>query len=768
MKMEFKAVLLPRTKTHIPAQHNLTDDEIDTALAAYRRMYKAIKADKLSETDKTMLRKAYELALQAHAPQRRKSGEPYIMHPIEVARICVAEFGLGPTSAIAALLHDVAEDTQVDLEDIAAEFNPKIKEIVEGLTKLGSINSLAEKNGMESPQAENFKKVLLTISKDVRVVLIKMADRLHNMRTLDSMPRHKQIKIAYETTFIYAPLAHRLGFYTLKGELEDLCMHITDPEQYNFVENKLKETAGLRNEYINAFKEPIEKKLKEDGYKAHVFGRVKSISSITSKLKKKAIPLEEIYDLFAIRIVLDISKEKEKSACWNAYSIVTDHYTPVPERLKDWISTAKSNGYESLHTTVMGPKGRFVEVQIRSERMNELSEMGVAAHWKYKGINAQETAFEEWLNKAKEILENPNNSAIDFLNDFKANLFAEEVYVFTPKGEMRFLPKGSTGLDFAFEVHTELGFRCKAVKVDQKIVPLSYELKSGEQIQIITASNQKPTEDWLKIVKTSKARNKIKLALREEKMQQSSFGKEAIERKFKSLKITFEENIDALVKFYNCQTRHDLYYQVYLGDIELDEIKLLKYENGKLYPEKIENTAKPSLIIEPIVSKKIIPNVKNSKPRILIEGEDKETGAISYSFSECCNPVFGEDIFAFVSTQSGMKIHRTTCSNAEYLQATYAHRVKKAEWQTSETDNFTADLLISGMDDMGVVQRLSEIVTNKLKLNMKAFSMSGDQGHFEGRISVVIRSKDELNLLIGELKKMQEVNSVVRLDNTGN
>jgi len=760
--MEFKAIFLPRTKEHLPTQHDLTEDEIDAALDAFRRMYKAIKTEKIHEGDKELLRKAFELALLAHAPQRRKSGEPYIMHPIEVSRICVVEFGLGPTAAVAALLHDVAEDTSVDLEDITAEFNPKISEIVEGLTKLGSINTLAEKNGMESPQAENFKKVLLTISKDVRVVLIKMADRLHNMRTLGSMPRHKQIKIAYETTFIYAPLAHRLGFYTLKTELEDLCMSITDPEQYAFVENKLRETAGERNEYIEAFRTPIEKRLKEEGYKARVFGRVKSIASITNKLKKKAIPLEEIYDLFAVRVVLDVNKEKEKSACWNAYSIVTDHYTPVPERLKDWISTSKSNGYESLHTTVMGPKGRFVEVQIRSERMDELSEMGVAAHWKYKGVNTQESAFEEWLNKAREVLENPSNSAIDFLNDFKANLFAEEIYVFTPKGEMRFLPKGATGLDFAFEVHTELGFRCKAVKVDQKIVPLSYELKSGDQVQIITANNQKPSEDWLKFVKTSKARNKIRLALREEKMQQSSFGKEAIERKLKSLKIGFEDNIDALVKFYNCNTRHDLYYQVYLGDIELDEIKLLKYENGRLFPEKVEATTKTSVIIEPIVAKKIIPN-KSGKPRILIEGED--SGIMTYTFSECCNPVMGDDIFAFISTQSGMKIHRTTCSNAEYLQATYAHRVKKAEWQVSEGDTFIADLLITGMDDMGVVQRLSEIVTNKLKLNMKAFSMSGDQGHFEGKISVQVRSKDELNLLIGELKKMQEVNSVVRLDN---
>lgn len=766
--LEFQAELLPLTKSHLPTQHDLTEDEMDSAFKSYRKMYKSIKSDKINESDKIYLRKAFELALLAHAPQRRKSGEPYIMHPIEVARICAVEFGLGPTSAIAGLLHDVVEDTAITLDDIRAEFSEKISEIVEGLTKLGSITTLAEKNNMESPQAENFKKVLLTISKDVRVVLIKMADRLHNMRTLGAMPRHKQIKIAYETSFIYAPLAHRLGFYNIKNELEDLCMKIIEPEQYNFVLGKLQETAHNRDEYINAFIQPIEKVLKDDGYKFRIFGRVKSISSISNKLKKKQIPFEEIYDLFAIRVIMDVPREREKSACWNAYSVVTDNYTPVPERLKDWISTPKSNGYESLHTTVMGPKGRFVEVQIRTERMDEMAEMGFAAHWKYKGVNSQENIFEEWLSKARELLENPNNTAIDFLNDFKANLFAEEIYVFTPKGEMRFLPKGATALDFAFDIHSELGHRCKAVKVDQRIVPLSYELKNGEQVQVITGATQKPNEAWLKIVKTGKARGKIRLALREEKMQQSAFGKEALERKLKSLKtgLTLDDNIDVLVKYFGCQTRHDLYYQIYLDQINLDDVKYLKQENGKLLPERVEETppatvAKPAPAIEPIASKRPSATGKAAKPRIFIDGEDAST--LAYTLADCCNPVLGDDIFAYIS-KNGLKIHRTTCPNAEYLQAAYAHRVKKADWIESNATSFVADLQINGMDDMGVVQRLSEIITNKLRINMRSFSLSGNEGHFEGRISVAVQSKDQLNHLIQELKNLEEVNSVVRLD----
>lgn len=751
----------------LATETDLTPAEESIAFAAYEHMVNSIRTD-LDEFDKVQIRKAFEVARRAHGTQRRKSGEPYLMHPIEVARICAAEFGLGPTSAVAGLLHDVVEDTNVTQEDIEREFGKKVSDIVASLTKLSSLTIRTLSETPESPQAENFKKILLTIAKDVRVVLVKMADRLHNMRTLGAMPRHKQLKIAYETSFIYAPLAHRLGFYNIKGELEDLCLSITEPEQYAFVKQKLQDTAVERDEYIKSFIEPLLPDLNSEGTKYNIFGRAKSVSSIANKLKKKQIAFEEIYDIFAIRIILDVPKEKEKSACWNTYAIVTDHFTPVPERLKDWISTPKSNGYESLHTTVMGPKGRFVEVQIRTERMNEMAEMGFAAHWKYKGLNSQESIFEDWLNKAREMLENPNHDAIEFLNDFKSNLFAEEIYVFTPKGDMKLLPKGATALDFAFEIHSELGYRCKAVKVDQRIVPLSYVLKNGEQVSIITSNTQKPHEDWLKIVKTGKARSKIRQAVKEERMHQSSIGKATLERKLKPMKINLEEHIDALARFYNCNSRHDLYYQIYLDQINLDLIKPLRLENGKIVPDLTDSskskhtteTISPS--IEPLVNKTRTntPN-KSSKARISVEGEDLTN--IAYMLADCCNPVPGDDIFAYITSKHSIKIHRATCNNAEYLQAAYAHRVRKAEWMDNIESSFIAELQVSGMDDMGVVQHLSEIITNKLRINMRSFSMSGNEGHFEGRITVSVHSKEQLDNLIKELKNLEEVQIVARI-----
>ncbi len=765
---------------NIPQLEETTDmtaaEEI-IAAQAFEQMLASIRVGK-DEADEQNIRKAYEVARRAHGRQRRKSGEPYIMHPIAVAQICAAELGLGATSVVAGLLHDVVEDTNVTQEDITREFGAKVSGIVESLTKLSTIVLLNVSDGLQSsPQAENFKKILLTIAKDVRVVLIKMADRLHNMRTLGSMPAHKQLKIAYETTFIYAPLAHRLGFYNVKGEMEDLALSITDKEQYDFVKQKLQETQVDRDAYIESFIAPIRRDLQQEGLNFEIYGRVKSISSIANKLKKKFSSFEEIYDLFAVRVVLNTPKEREKSACWTAYAAVTDHYTPVPERLKDWISTPKSNGYESLHTTVMGPKGRFVEVQIRSTRMNEMAEMGYAAHWKYKGQSSQESIFEDWLTKAREMLENPNSNAIDFLNDFKSNLFSEEIYVFTPKGELKLLPKGATALDFAFEIHSELGYKCKSVKVDQRIVPLGYELKNGEQVTIITGPHQKPNEDWLKIVKTSKARGKIRQSIREERMHQSAQGKDVLERKLKALKIPFEDNIDAIAKFYGFNSRHEFYCHVYTEELDLGQIKALRYEAGKVYPELASEHAaavaakvqqhqqqlEQPLTIEP-AARRPATATKSNKARIAIDGE--EATHVAYTLAECCNPVFGENIFAYLNSKHNFNIHRSTCHNAEYLQAAYAHRVRKAEWvdQQSHSNTFVATLQISGMDDLGVVQHLSDIITNRLRLNMQSFSMSGNQGHFEGKIAVAIHSKEELNTLIAEIKKLNEVQSVVRID----
>lgn len=743
---------------------DVTEQEFEVIMNTFENIFTIIKVP-YSDKDADEMRRAFELAFRAHSKQRRKSGEPYILHPLEVARICAAELGLGHTSITAAILHDVVEDTPVTLEMIEKEFGSKVSMIVDGLTKFAGFANVRD-NVIASPQAENFKKVLLTIAKDVRVVLIKMADRLHNMRTLDSMPHHKQLKIASETSYIYAPLAHRLGFYSIKTELEDLVMKIIEPEQYNYVIQKLRDTKTDRETYIESFIGPVAERLEKEGYKFKIFGRAKSVSSISNKLKNKQVPFEEIYDLFAIRVILSVPHEKEKAACWNVYSMITDYYTPVPERLKDWISMPKSNGYESLHTTVMGPKGRFVEIQIRSDRMDEMSEMGYAAHWKYKGINQQDSILENWLTKARELLENPNHDAIDFLNDFKSSLFSEEVYVFTPKGELRFFPKGATALDFAFDIHSQIGYHCKAVKVDQRIVPLSYELKSGDQLSVITSQAQKPSEDWLKIVKTGKARGKIRQALKEEKIQLGSLGKEVLDRKLKALKIEGEDNLDYLVKHFGFNSRLDLYYAIYQEQLNLNEIKNIRLENGKLsaqeHPkegekeEKIEKNNGNSQTVTQLAKKR-----QFKKPKLMVDGEDASTYV--YSLATCCNPVLGDDVFAYITSKHGLKIHRTTCPNAEYLQATFGYRIKKAEWVESVGSSFLAELLITGMDDMGVILRLSDVIANKLKVNMRSFSMTGGEGHFEGRISVEVNSKEHLNQIITELKRLEEVNTVARI-----
>jgi GTP pyrophosphokinase len=543
-------------------------------------------------------------------------------------------------------------------------------------------------------------------------------------------------------------------------------MKIIEPEQYSYVVQKLKETQSEREAYINAFIAPIKDALIKENIGFKIFGRAKSVSSISNKLKNKLVPFEEIYDLFAIRVILSVPYEKEKATCWNVYSIITDNYTPVPERLKDWISMPKSNGYESLHTTVMGPKGRFVEIQIRSERMDEMAEMGYAAHWKYKGINQQDSILENWLTKARELLENPNHDAIDFLNDFKSSLFSEEVYVFTPKGELRFFPKGATALDFAFDIHSQVGYHCKAVKVDQRIVPLSYELKNGDQLSVITSNSQKPSEDWLKIVKTGKARSKIRQALKEERIQLGSLGKEILDRKLKSLKIDGEDNLDFLVKYFGMNSRLDLYYGVFREQINLNEIKSIRFENGKLIAqealkdnereEKIEKTNNFNGLYDSLAQKR-----QFKKPKLMVDGEDASTYV--YSLATCCNPVMGDDVFAYITTKHGIKIHRNTCPNAEYLQATFGYRIKKAEWVETAGSSFVAELLITGMDDMGVILRLSNVIANKLKVNMRSFSMNGGEGHFEGRISVEVNSKEQLNQVISELKLLEEVNTVARI-----
>ena len=732
----------------------MTQKENDNKLIvdAYRRLLKSIKTP-MDNKDKKNIRLAYDMAVKAHSQQRRKSGEPYILHPIEVARICAAEIGLGPTAIVCALLHDVVEDTEVTLEQLEEKFGKKIAVIVDGLTKLDNSYNV------HSPQAENFRKVLSTLIEDVRVVLIKMADRLHNMRTLGSMPHHKQLKIAAETSYIYAPLAHRLGLYAFKTEFQDLVMKITDRETYSDIAKKLNETKISREEYIKKFIDPITKQLDEKGFKYRYSGRPKSIYSIWKKLKDKGVPFEEIYDLFAVRIIADVPKEEEKMACWGIYSVVTDEYKPIPERLKDWVAAPKSNGYESLHTTVLGPKGRYVEVQIRTERMDEVAERGFAAHWKYKGISNQKDAFDNWLDGLREMLENSNADAIEFISDFKTNLFHEEVYVTTPAGDMKALPKGATALDFAFSIHTDVGYHAKAIKVNNRLVHMGHKLESGDQVQIITEKNQKPHEDWLKLVITGRARSKIRSAMKEERKKVGEIGKEALQRKFKHLKIDWEQGVESLVKYHKLDSHVNLFYGIALEQVNINEVlKNFDIKDHKLVEILIEKEDAEQVHGEPRIRKKIL-----GKPKLLVGGESADQ--YDYQFASCCNPVQGDDVFAYLTASAGLKIHRTNCPNAANLLANYGYRVMKSEWIETTDTSFVTNLKITGIDDgIGVIEKISHVLSSELHMNIRSFSIAGEAGYYEGKVKLLVQNKDQLTIAIRTLKKLHFVSTVQRED----
>jgi GTP pyrophosphokinase len=739
----------------------ISESEHITIEKAYDNLKKSI-AHTLKGDDEKLLDKAYAMAVEGHKNQRRKSGEPYVLHPIEVARICHDEIGLGPTAIICALLHDVVEDTPVTIQEIESSFNIKVRRIVDGLTKLdGTYNT-------ENVQAENFKKVVSTLVEDVRVVLIKMADRLHNMRTLGSMPRQKQLKIAAETAYIYTPLAHRLGLYNLKTEYQEICMQILEPDTYQDLETKLASTEKQRTKYISEFTKHITAGLDELPFKYRILGRPKSIFSIWNKIKEKKVPFEEIYDLFAIRVVLEVPRDKEKNACWQVYSVITDYYKPIPERLKDWVTTPKGNGYESLHTTVIGPGGRFVEVQIRTERMNDIAEKGFAAHWKYKGVQEHNNVYDSWLDNIRSILESQHNDATEFINDFKTNLFNEEVYVFTPNGDMKILPKGATALDFAFEIHTDIGYHATAIKINNKLVPMGYKLNNGDQVFVTTNKNQKPTENWLKMVVTGKARSKIRSAMKEERRKQGEFGMESLMRKLKNLKVDFETNVDMIVHHFGYTSRPDLYFAIAHEDFNLQELKKFHTEGNKL----VVNTEKDGLVELPEEDKKVSKRrikkwEESGKPRIIINGESADNYV--FTLSSCCNPVQGDDIFAYLSSSSGMKIHRTNCPNATHLMANYGYRIMKAEWLNNSSTNFVVDLIVTGIDSgPGVIQRLTESISSHLGLNIRSFSISGDEGYFEGKISLVIANKNQLNMALKALKELEGVSSVVRLDKSTN
>ncbi|MBE7173643.1 MAG: bifunctional (p)ppGpp synthetase/guanosine-3',5'-bis(diphosphate) 3'-pyrophosphohydrolase [Williamsia sp.] len=732
-------------------KYNLTEEqEKKLILREYRSLLRSLKT-KLKKGDKELVRQAFELAAEAHKTMRRKSGEPYILHPLAVAKICIEEIGLGVRSTICSLLHDTVEDTDVTLDEIEKEFGSEIARIVDGLTKISNVIDVNA-----SMQAENFKKILLTLTDDPRVILIKLADRLHNMRTMESMKREKQLKISSETVYVYAPLAHRMGLYNIKTEMEDLAMKYMEQDTYKDIARKLADTKRERSRYINEFIRPVKEKLEKAELDFAIYGRPKSIHSIWNKMKKKGVAFEEVYDLFAIRVILDSPPEKEKEDCWKVYSMITDEYTPSPERLRDWLSNPKSNGYEALHTTVMGPQGKWVEVQIRTRRMNEIAEKGLAAHYKYKEGTGDESRFDKWFQQIREVLSTQETDGVDFLQDFKTSFLAEEIYVYTPKGDVKMLPIGSSALDFAFSIHSVIGTKCIGAKLNHKLVPISYKLRSGDQIEIITSNKQKPSEDWLNMVVTAKARNKIKDALKEERRKVAEEGKYILQRRLDNIGAAFSQfNIDELTAFYKLNSPLDLFYRIATKALDLSELKEFKLLGDKLEPPK---PLKPAEIKQE--------GAGTMQPKkdaeLIIFGESSDR--IVYTLAKCCTPIPGDDVFGFVTTGEGLKIHRTSCPNAARLMANYGHRIVKTKWAKNKEISFLTGVKIVGLDDVGVINKITNLISGELRININALTVEAKDGLFEGNIKVYVHDKEELDELVARLRQLGGIHAVERYE----
>ena len=710
----------------------------------YKKLLKISYQD-LNENDVELIRDALDVAIDAHKNQYRKSGEPYIFHPLAVAKIAAEKIGLDSIGIASALLHDVVEDSKYSIEDIESRFGETIAKIVSGLTKISKL----KKDKILSIQAENFRKMLLTLNDDVRVILIKIADRLHNMQTMNFMPSEKQTKISSETLYIYAPIAHRIGLYEIKSELEDLSLKYTEPEVYNEIDEELKKSKVDQNLYIRNFSRKISEKLRSQDISFIINGRGKSIFSIRNKMLKKNISIEEVYDRFAIRIIYNSDKKNEKLLAWKIYSIVTDVYRPNPTRLRDWISNPKTNGYEALHTTVVGPNRKWIEVQIRSERMHEIAERGYAAHFKYKQGDSEESGIEQWLNRLKEVMENQDSNAIDFVDDFKLNLYSNEIFVFTPEGDLISLSKGATALDFAFAVHTGLGLKTRGTKVNGKIVPLSFVLKSGDQVQVIKSNNSKPTASWLNYVVTSRAKSKIRAALKENKKIIAEDGKEILKRKLKQLKFSFNNNIiNKLQIFFNLRTTQDLFYGVGVGNIDNLELKrFAKAQNNRII-KFFRRSNKDKKIEEKISFDQ------------LVFGKDEEK--LNYKLSKCCKPIPGDNVFGFLTISEGITVHKYSCKNAISMQSKFAYRVMKAKWIDSLNHEYSTTIEILGIDNHGLLNTITKIISENLNLNMKksVFTTEGDT--FKGEITLTVKHKRILNELIDKLKKIPGVDKVVR------
>ncbi len=718
----------------------------------YKKLLK-ISYRTLSAEDKKLIRSAFDVAVDAHKDQRRKSGEAYIFHPIAVAKIVAAEIGLDATSIAAALLHDVVEDTEYTLTDLEQLFGEAVARIVDGLTKISKMPYDKD----VSLQAENFRKMLLTLNEDIRVIIIKIADRLHNMQTMESMPAHKQVKIASETLYIYAPMAHRIGLYNIKTELEDLGLKYTEPEVYNDIHSKIRDSKEEQDAYIEAFSKTLKDSFDSENLNYEIKGRPKSIFSIRRKMIAQNVSFDEVYDKFAVRIIYKSDLENEKFLAWKIYSIVTDHFRPNPMRLRDWISSPKSTGYEALHITVMGPKGRWVEVQIRSERMNEIAEKGYAAHYKYKNKEKEDGGLDDWLNKLQDTLENSEISAVDFVEEFKLNLYAKEIFVFTPKGDLFSLPKGSSALDFAFQVHTEVGMHTRGTKVNGKLVPLSHILKSGDQVEIITSEKSKPSANWLDYATTGRARSKIKSSLKEEKKQLAEEGKAVLARKLKSLKITLDEKtINQLVVYFKVKTSLDLFYRVGAGIIDNQKLKDFAASRSNafvnFFKNKIRKPDKPQDINKEEITEKYDQ---------LVFGKEEEK--LDYKMANCCNPIPGDDVFGFVTVNDGIKVHKQNCPNALQLQSNFSYRIMKAKWIDSTQREFKAKLIITGIDAVGLVNNVTRLISNNMNIDMRGVHFDSDDGVFNGKITVVVKNKNVLDNLVKKLKKINGIDKVTRV-----
>ena len=726
----------------------------------YRILLRALK-NRLNPSSKKSLRLAFDMAVEAHSKTRRKSGELYIFHPIAVAQIVTEEIGLGVTSAICALLHDTVEDTEMTIDDLKNNFGNEVAKIVEGLTKISGIIDTES-----SVQIENYKKLIITLADDVRVILIKIADRLHNMRTMDSMAADKQKKIASETLFLYAPIANRVGLHAIKTELEDLSLKYLEPKEFREIALKLKETKRQRTKHINEFIKPIEEKLNQLDYKFQIYGRPKSIYSIWNKIHKKGVPFEEVFDLLAIRIILDVPPEREKQECWNVYSIITDNYIPSTERLRDWISKPKPNGYEALHTTVMGPNGKFIEVQIRSKRMDEIAEKGVAAHINYKEGKddaSDSSPIDEWLKRISEKLKTTSDSALDLVDDFKLDLYNEEIYVFTPKGDLKMMPTGSRVLDFAYEIHSGIGNKCIGAKINHKLVPISHILENGTQIEILTSSKQRPTEDWLNVANTAKAKSAIKNALKSELRKEANEGKEILIRKLNAINANYnQENLQTLVNHYK-ETNHLLFLsKIKFDKINLQDLKKFEVVAGII---KVKKAPKVTTKLNPISDTEIIQKVKEQLKKnadLLIMGED--SSRIQYSYATCCNPIPGDDVFGFITLNEGVKIHRTNCPNAVHLMSKFNYRIVKTKWNNSKEISFLTGFKINGIDGLGLINKMTKIISEDYNVNIRSISIESEEGVFEGIVKLYVMDIDQLDTLINNIKKLEGVINIKRID----